>query len=196
MNVVDLVRRTHPACGFTSFRQPLQVVRFSFQRGKLHSVVVQLAVRYLKDCLEHRLAELLPDSLLQRFLRVSIADAVFDHVVKNPGHYGVFVAVITRENDRHVRGMGEVGKLRSLSHLAVVMLGRKRKCVVDLVRVPLSQFAPAVRNHCTISSSPSRSSSPKAARSSESMSSTAISSPERPNTGTTISDLARASHAM
>ena len=80
-------------------------------------------------------AELVGDAALEHFARESVAHAILDDVVQDAGDYGVVILTVAREDDRHVRGMREVGKPSSLAHLLVVVLGRECERVVDAIRV-------------------------------------------------------------
>ena len=128
MRVVQLVRRTNPESGLVGASESrrgnppsglLTTARLhrhppfdTSHRGQLRAHLRRIS----RQC---GCSSMLP--------RRTIANAILNYIVKNPGNHGPFVAPIPRKNDSDIRGMGEVGKLRSLAHLPVVMLGSKRR---------------------------------------------------------------------
>ena len=92
-------------------------------------------LRHGEHGVEHVGAELVADALLEHVARVAVAHAVLDHVVQDSRDHGLLILPVSRQDDRDVRRMREVGKARSLPHLPVMMLRRERERVVDAIRI-------------------------------------------------------------
>jgi len=130
---VELVGGAHPPRGLARPRQSLQVVLALFVLRELDSVVIQSPIRHREDDRKHIAPEFLAHALIEHFGCVRLAHAISDDVVKNSGNDRRLVTPIAGEDDRDVRGMGQIRQTRAFPHLSVVMLRRERQRVIDLV---------------------------------------------------------------
>src|SRR4029079_8587708 len=152
--IVDLVRGADPARVFTRRGEALEVVGLSIISRELYAVVVVTPIGDGEDCIKNVCAELVADSLLQHLAAETIPYTVFDHIVQDAGDTLVVVPAVPREDYRDVRGMGEVGKLRSLSHLTIVVLRREGESMIDDVGIAGGSHFLIVANQLRSISSP------------------------------------------
>src|SRR5689334_22396447 len=92
-------------------------------------------MRHLEHGRENIVAELVGYTALEHLPREAVTNAILDDVVQDPSNDRLVVLCITRQDDRNVRGMREVGKASSLPDLLVVMLRRERERVINAIGV-------------------------------------------------------------
>jgi 1-hydroxy-2-methyl-2-(E)-butenyl 4-diphosphate synthase len=85
--VVDLVRSAHPQRALRCSGQAREVVVLPFLARELDAFLVHLALGHREHGVEHVLAELVAEALLQRVARVAVAHAVLDDVMQDAGHH-------------------------------------------------------------------------------------------------------------